>query len=134
MLDERVTRDESDVEGIFARLKAEVRARAPTHSTGGAAFPAWSSLRGEADRLALVSAERPYLYKAGRWGRIRGLLLLPFKAVLRRLMRWYVEPLAVDQRRFNDAVLRLLDELREQTERIRELEERLARLERTDGS
>src|SRR5438876_2394961 len=56
-------------------------------------------------------------------------------------MRWYVEPLAADQRVFNDSVLKLVDALseradaaaagREQAERIvRELEERLTRLER----
>ena len=33
------------------------------------------------------------------------------KAVLRKLMRWYVEPLAYDQRSFNAAVLRLVDDL-----------------------
>jgi hypothetical protein len=38
----------------------------------------------------------------------------PVKAVLRKLMRWYVEPLAYDQRSFNAAVLRLLDDLQEQ--------------------
>src|SRR5438876_11939717 len=58
-------------------------------------------------------------------------------------MRWYVEPLAADQRVFNDSVLKLLDALseradasaagREQAERlVRELEERLVRLERRD--
>src|SRR5207244_6965496 len=63
------------------------------------------------------------------------------KRVLRKLMRWYVEPLAADQRVFNDSVLKLVDALseradasaaaREQAERlIRELEERLTRLER----
>ena len=56
-------------------------------------------------------------------------------------MRWYVEPLAADQRVFNDSVLKLVDALseradaasgaREQAERqVRELQERLERLER----
>src|SRR5438067_2067400 len=63
------------------------------------------------------------------------------KRVLRKLMRWYVEPLAADQRVFNDSTLKLLDALSERAdqgaanrERIgrlaRELEERLTRLER----
>ena len=39
-------------------------------------------------------------------------------------MRWYVEPLAYDQRSFNAAVLRLIDDLQEQIDRLRaELEE-----------
>ena len=60
-------------------------------------------------------------------------------------MRWYVEPLASDQRVFNDSVLKLLDALsesadsaataREQAERlVRELQERLERLERRGSS
>ncbi|MGB8005385.1 MAG: methyltransferase domain-containing protein, partial [Gaiellaceae bacterium] len=67
------------------------------------------------------------------------------KRVLRKFMRWYVEPLASDQRVFNDSVLKLLDALsesadsaataREQAERlVRELQERLERLERRGSS
>ncbi len=33
-------------------------------------------------------------------------------------MRWYVEPLAYDQRSFNAASLRLVDDLSEQVERL----------------
>jgi hypothetical protein len=36
-------------------------------------------------------------------------------------MRWYVEPVAYDQRSFNAAMLRLVDDL---DERLRKLEER----------
>ena len=82
-----------------------------------------------AERFWPVTAERP----AG--GGPKGVV----KRVLRKLMRWYVEPLAADQRVFNDSVLKLVDALseradasaaaREQAERlVRELEERLARL------
>jgi len=67
------------------------------------------------------------------------------KRVLRKLMRWYVEPVAADQRIVNDSVLKLIDALseraddataaRERAERlVRELEERLARLERRERS
>src|SRR6266581_7693430 len=84
-----------------------------------------------AARFWPVTAER----EAG--GGIKGIV----KRFLRKLMRWYVEPLAADQRVFNDSVLKLVDALseradastaaREQAERlVRELEERLARLER----
>jgi SAM-dependent methyltransferase len=68
------------------------------------------------------------------------------KSVLRKAMRWYVEPLAADQRRFNAVVLKLLDALskrgdqqeveleglRPRIERVIELDERLTRLERRD--
>jgi hypothetical protein len=40
------------------------------------------------------------------------------KAVLRKMMRWYVEPLAYDQRSFNAALLRLVDDLQEQVDRL----------------
>ena len=40
------------------------------------------------------------------------------KAVLRKLMRWYVEPLAYDQRSFNAAALRLIDDLQDQVDRL----------------
>ena len=33
-------------------------------------------------------------------------------------MRWYVEPLAYDQRSFNAAALRLIDDLQEQVDRL----------------
>jgi hypothetical protein len=49
---------------------------------------------------------------------MRGGLGTPVKAVLRKLMRWYVEPLAYDQRSFNAAALRLIDDLQEQVERL----------------
>jgi hypothetical protein len=77
-----------------------------------------------------VTAERPYLARPGTVGRIRGGALLPLKAVLRRMMRWYVEPLATDQREFNAIVLRLVDEQQQQTLRALErLEERVSALE-----
>ena len=63
---------------------------------------------------------------------MRGLLLLPLKAVLKRLMRWYVEPVAHDQRQFNRATISMFDELAAQTgsllEENRELRERVDRL------
>jgi hypothetical protein len=49
---------------------------------------------------------------------VRSGLGTPVKAVLRKLMRWYVEPLAYDQRSFNAASLRLLDDLHERVERL----------------
>ena len=57
----------------------------------------------------------------------------PVKAVLRKLMRWYVEPLAYDQRSFNAATLRLVDDLQEQVDRLQAELERL-RTERTPSA
>ena len=51
----------------------------------------------------------------------------PVKAVVRKLTRWYVEPVFADQRAYNAALLRLVDELRGDNERLRaELERRPA--------
>jgi len=67
-----------------------------------------------------VSADRSLRLRPG----VRGGLATPVKAVLRKLMRWYVEPLAYDQRSFNAAVLRLVDDLQEQVDRMQaELDE-----------
>jgi hypothetical protein len=86
------------------------------HGEGGAQerFAA----RSEAERLWPVSADRPLQLRPG----LRGKLGNPVKAVLRKLMRWYVEPLAYDQRSFNAAALRLIDDLET---RVAELEAQL---------
>jgi O-antigen chain-terminating methyltransferase len=143
---------EAEFEAIVARLREEVeRSEAELDGSGADRFPA---RRREAEALWAVSAERPFLSRPGRLGHARGLALTPVKSVLRKLMRWYVEPLAADQRRFNAAVLRLADSLSErvdareaateerfgvladttagQRRRTVELEERLTRLERRD--
>ena len=120
--------EEIDVAALFDRLREELRRGAVHEDSRGAEF---ASTRALAERFWPVTAERP----AG--GGTKGAV----KRFLRKLMRWYVEPLAADQRVFNDSVLKLVDALseradasaaaREQAERlVRELEERLVRLER----
>src|SRR3954451_25301772 len=104
-----------DVPALFERLKAEVRSTAPRAADDPAQTQVRLTVRDQAERLWPVSAERPLVGKGG-----------PVKAVLRRLMRWYVEPMAADQRDFNDAALKLIDDLSERvdrlTEAVRELE------------
>ena len=102
---------EADFEEIRARLQAEVDRR--DGGVSGQSADSFSLRRDEAERLWSVSAERPFLYRPGAWGRARGLLLAPPKSFLRKLVRWYVEPLAYDQRRFNAAALKLVDALSE---------------------
>ena len=124
--------EEIDVAALFDRLREELRRGAVHEDSRGAEF---ASTRALAERFWPVTAERP----AG--GGPKGAV----KRFLRKLMRWYVEPLAADQRVFNDSVLKLVDALseradastaaRERAERlVRELEERLARLERRGGT
>ncbi|MDQ2984969.1 MAG: hypothetical protein M3R70_13765 [Actinomycetota bacterium] len=112
----RSDEDEVEVEAIFARLRAEVLGRPSDEPVDGP-----SPAREEAERTWPVSAERPFLSPPGKRGRIRGLLLAPVKGPLRRAMRWYVEPAWAEQRRFNAAVLRLLDDLSEKTSRGRDV-------------
>ena len=120
--------DDIDVADLFERLREELRRGTGAGDSPGAEFAATRAL---AERFWPVTAERP----AG--GGPKGLV----KRFLRKLMRWYVEPLAADQRLYNNSVLKLVDALseradaatasRERTERLlRELEERLTRVER----
>jgi SAM-dependent methyltransferase len=117
-----------DVAVLFERLREELRRGAVDGDARGADF---ASTRALAERFWPVTAER----EAGSGPKAL------VKRILRKLMRWYVEPLASDQRVFNDSLLKLVDALseradastaaRDQMERLlRELEERLARLER----
>jgi len=122
------TSDEIEVADLFERLREELRRGAGGGDSAGAEFAANRSL---AERFWPVTAERP----AG--GGPKGLA----KRFLRKFMRWYVEPLAADQRVYNSSALKLLDVLseradaataaRDQMQRlVRELEERLTRVER----
>jgi O-antigen chain-terminating methyltransferase len=119
---------EIDVAALFEQLRDELRRGRRDGESDAAALAATRAL---AERFWPVTAERD----VGRGPKAFA------KRVLRKLMRWYVEPLAADQRMFNDTVLKLVDALseraddaaaaRERAERLlRELEERLARVER----
>jgi hypothetical protein len=66
-----------------------------------------ASTRGLAERFWPVSAEKPLERRPGP----KGWLAFQTKRVLRRLLRWYVEPALAEQRIVNDALLRLVDDL-----------------------
>jgi SAM-dependent methyltransferase len=123
--------DDLDVADLFERLRDELRRGA---GGGGGAGSEFAATRALAERFWPVTAER----EAG--GGPKGLV----KRFLRKFMRWYVEPLAADQRVYNSSLLKLVDALSERadaaaasTERVeqllRELEERLTRVERRGG-
>ena len=140
-----------DVAALFEQLKAEVRS-----GTAGldAGVPADRRVRlaarAQAERLWPVSTDHSLVFRPGA----RGAVARPVKQVLRKLMRWYVEPLAVDQKGYNEALLKLVDDLGEALDRsvaagegatrlvaelaeleerkLAELEERLTRLERRE--
>ena len=108
-----------DVDALFQSLREQVRLSGADPAGGG--DPAdRRAARDEAERLWPVSADRSLRLRPG----VRGGLGTPVKAVLRKMMRWYVEPLAYDQRSFNAAALRLVDDLEQ---RVATLEAELAR-------
>ena len=117
-----------DVEALYERLKDEVRR---SGSDPGGGTPGGENerraAREEAERLWPVSADRSLRLRPG----VRGGIGTPVKAVLRKLMRWYVEPLAYDQRSYNAALLRLVDDLQAQVDRL-EGEVQALRSQRSD--
>ena len=118
---------DAEVVALFTRLRAEIAAREPAAPPReGAGVPFAGLARSDAQRYWAVTAERPLLYKPGSWGRVRGALLVPVKILLRKLMRWYVEPAFAQQRDFNARVLKALDELSERIDVVGEQQARTA--------
>ena len=76
-----------------------------------------AAVRGLAERFWAVTAEKPLERRPG----LKGQLAFHAKRVLRKLMRWYVEPAFIEQRLVNDALLRLVDDL---SRRVEQLESR----------
>ena len=76
-----------------------------------------AAMRGLAERFWPVSADKPLERRPG----VKGRLAFQVKRVLRKFMRWYVEPAFAEQRIVNDALLRLVDDL---ARRVDELERR----------
>jgi hypothetical protein len=106
---------EFDVAALVAQLEDEIRRSGPRHRSGAAASSVRLNARAAADRLWPVSVDR---HVGGRGG-ARGAVYRPVKLGLRKLMRWYVEPAFADQRAYNDALLRLVDDLYDETDRLR---------------
>ena len=115
-----------DVDALLERLREEVR-RSGADPGGGSGPSDRRALRDEAERLWPVSADRSLRLRPG----VRGGVGTPVKAVLRKLMRWYIEPVAYDQRSFNAVALRLIDDLQAQVDALRaQLEAERARNDR----
>ena len=103
----------ADVEALFARLRAEIRAGSVPGPASEDSPATGARLRlgarDEAERLWAITAEKGVVRGPG----LRGALAYPIKRALRPFLRWYVEPAVVEQRQFNATLLRLVDELTE---------------------
>jgi hypothetical protein len=120
---------EGEIAAIFARLQDEVRNRPAETGSEGIGARDYTPARLRAERTWSVSAERPF-QAPPEPGLLRRLLATPAKRVLRKTMRWYVEPLAAEQRSFNLAILSLFDEFAAAVRAdVRELEHRVQSLE-----
>jgi hypothetical protein len=123
---------EGEIGAIVARLKDEIR-RGSTLRDGDGSAPTSRPLAGrsQAERAWAVTAERPFEQPPTRRRGVQSYVFVPVKRLLRKLMRWYVEPVAADQRSFNLAILNLVDELAERVDAdVNRLERRLESLER----
>jgi SAM-dependent methyltransferase len=107
---------DDEVAVLAARLREELQGGNRSQGSSNGLTGSRLLAREEAERFWAVTAERPFMSKPGVWGAARGLLLSPVKLVLRRLMRWYVEPAFAAQREFNSALLRTIDELHDSIE------------------
>ena len=147
-----VSEDEAvDVPALFAQLRDQLR-HAPGLDVSEDVDRGLvrQRLRTVAETQWAVTADRPLEQRRGIVGAVRRTV----KKLLRRLMRWYVEPLAVSQRSFNGITLKLVDEVfeevdalfvrlasaesqlaaaRERERLLVEVEERLTRVERRDA-
>jgi SAM-dependent methyltransferase len=107
--------EEIDIAALYARLRREIRRTGAVERDGGERAGARAAVRGFAERYWAVTAERPFVRQPG----LKGLVALQVKRLLRPFMRWYVEPLAYEQRMFNDAALKLIDALWEEADALR---------------
>ena len=129
-----VTNDDLDVDALVERLHVEL----DLTGRGTAGRPSWEPARIEAGRLAPVSGDRPFHRRPGVAGSVRYAATAVPKKIVRKLVRWYVEPIAAEQRAFNGSVLRLIDDvtawtasgLHSASERLDALEVRLDSVER----
>src|SRR4029078_7797991 len=89
-----------DVAALVAQLREELAG-----GKKGGGRGQLLAARHRADRLWAVSADRPLERRPG----LKGWVAYPLKRALLPFRRWYVEPLAAEQRSFNDVVLKMLD-------------------------
>ena len=102
-----------DVRALFRQLEDEVRRTGPRRGAGRGGSVRLDA-RATAERLWRVTADRP---PGGRHG--AAVIQRPVKLAVRKLARWYVEPVFADQRAVNDALIKLVDELADEVDELR---------------
>jgi hypothetical protein len=117
--------EEAAIAEALARVRDEVRSGPPSRGLSPEEAKAQRVFaRDQAELHWAVTAERPFLHSPGTAGRVRGAAVGPLKHAVRRLVRWYVEPALEEQRRFNLAILQLVDDLAERTAVLEERRDR----------
>jgi hypothetical protein len=117
--------EEAAIADALTRVRDEVRGRPPSHGLSAEEARARRlAARDQAELHWAVTAERPFLRAAGGAGRARAAAAAPLKYAVRRLVRWYMEPALEEQRRFNAAILELVDDLTERTAALEDRRER----------
>jgi hypothetical protein len=117
--------EEASIAEALTGVRDEVRSHPP--SQGLSAEEARGrrlAARDQAELHWAVTAERPFLRAPGAAGRVRAAAAAPLKRVIRRLVRWYMEPALEEQRRFNAAILQLVDDLAERTAALEDRRDR----------
>ena len=108
-----------EIEATLAEIRRRVRARhglSPDAPDGAVGDPAEArSALTEAMDAAHISAHFPILWDVPIVGRAVSLT----KRVVRLLLRWYINPIVDQQNDFNAAVVRALNELAANQERLR---------------
>lgn len=117
--------EEAAIAEALTNLRDEVRSRPPSRGLSAEEARARRlAARDQAELHWAVTAERPFLRAPGTAGRVRAAAGAPLKHAVRRLVRWYMEPALEEQRRFNAAILELVDDLTERTAALEDRRER----------
>lgn len=78
-------------------------------SSGGPLAAKWTAARLEVHSTAWVSSHLPIAWPTwpkGLWPKVVALT----QKIVRRLLRWYIDPIVEQQNQFNSAVIKSLDE------------------------
>ena len=108
---------ESDVPLVMLRVEAALNKARRTNRSG----PLFVHTEGDAE-FGIAQLRKPATlvieFPSGSSRPVVGSVIRFSKRVVRRLLRWYIKPIAEQQSRFNHAALDMLERLRAQNERL----------------